>query len=181
MTKEMKAIIPYAGIPIIALALLLVRMKQTAPLVLLWLVLIIVFGYVGAILDIKTKRIPNGLVLTMFAAWVVTITPYLFLETEAAVELLMDSVLGFAFGGGLFLFVYLISRKGLGGGDVKFMAAAGMYLGFSGAIPTMLYGTILAGLTGLVLILLKRIGRKDTMPLAPFLYAGILIVVFFQQ
>jgi len=44
----------------------------------------------------------------------------------------------------------------------------------------MLYGTILAALTGLILILLKKLGRKDAMPLAPFIYAGILITVFYR-
>jgi len=58
------------------------------------------------------------------------------------------------------------------------MAAAGLYLGFSETVPAILYGTVLAALVGLVLILLKKIGRKDTMPLAPFLFAGIIITVF---
>ena len=37
---------------------------------------------------------------------------------------------------------------------------------------------VLAAVTGLILILLRKIGRKDTMPLAPFLFAGILITFF---
>jgi len=142
--------------------------------------LIIVFGYVAAVLDLKTKRIPNGLILAMLVAWVFTMTPMFFLDTGAAVGLLKDSALGFAIGGGLFLLVYMISRKGLGGGDVKFMAVAGLYLGFGGAIPVMLYGTVLAALTGLALILFKKIGRRDAIPLAPFLFAGILMTVFLQ-
>jgi len=142
--------------------------------------LIVVFGYVTAIIDLKTRRIPNSLILAMLTAWVLTITPMLFIYANASVEYIKDSALGFAFGGGLFLLVYMISRKGLGGGDVKFMAVAGLYLGFGGAIPVMLYGTVLAALTGLTLVLLKRIGRKDAIPLAPFLYAGILVTVFLQ-
>jgi Flp pilus assembly protein protease CpaA len=146
--------------------------------ILLWSALIVIFGYVAAILDLKTKRIPNGLILTIIAAWIITMTPKLFMDTGNAVTLLADSALGAAICGGLFLLVYLISRKGLGGGDVKFMTVAGLFLGLGGAIPAMLYGTILAALTGLALILLKKIGRKDTIPLAPFLYTGILIAVF---
>jgi prepilin signal peptidase PulO-like enzyme (type II secretory pathway) len=60
------------------------------------------------------------------------------------------------------------------------MAGAGLYLGFSGIIPSMLYGTVLAALTGLALMLLRKIGRKDTIPLAPFLYVGMLITVLLQ-
>ena len=102
----------------------------------------------------------------------------MFINTDNGVKALTDSLYGMALGGGLFLLVYLFSRRGLGGGDVKFMAAAGLYLGFSGVIPAILYGTILAALTGLILILLKKIKRKDAIPLAPFLFIGILIIIF---
>ncbi len=75
--------------------------------------------------------------------------------------------------------VYLVSRGGLGGGDVKLMAASGLYLGFQKVMQAMLYGSILAALTGGGLILMRKIGRKDTIPLIPFLYAGILLSTFF--
>jgi prepilin signal peptidase PulO-like enzyme (type II secretory pathway) len=153
---------------------------RTAPFALLLLTLIAIFGYIAAILDIKTKRIPNGLILMMLASWIMTMVPKLFFDTAAAITLLGDSTLGFLIGGGLFLLVYMLSRKGLGGGDVKFMAAAGLYLGFGGTISTMLYGTVIAALTGGILILSKKIGRKETIPLAPFLYIGILLTIFFQ-
>jgi len=177
--ESLRPVLPYAGLPVLAVSLLLLHMGQTEPFIILKYTLIIVFGYITAVLDLKTKRIPNAIVLAMLAAWVIVMTPKLFYDTNAAIELLKDSLLGFLLGGGLFLFVYLISRKGLGGGDVKFMAAAGLYLGFGGAMSTMLCGTILAALTGLVLIVLKKIGRKDAIPLAPFLYAGIFLTVFF--
>ena len=44
----------------------------------------------------------------------------------------------------------------------------------------MLFGTILAALAGLTLIVLKKISRKDKIPLAQFLYVGILITVFLR-
>ena len=180
ITKErLKSMWPYTALLLPVAALLIVRLGQVELFALLMLEMIIVFGYIAAIIDLKKKKIPNKLILTMLAAWVLVMTPKLYLDTETAIGLLKDSALGLFFGGGMFLFVYLISRKGLGGGDVKFMAAAGLYLGFAGAIQTILFGTILAALTGLSLILLKKLGRKDTLPLAPFLFAGILAAAFF--
>jgi len=140
--------------------------------------LLLALGYVAMVFDIITKRIPNKLVISMIAGWLLLMVTVVILNIENAVVLLTDSLFGFLTGGGLFLLVYVISRKGLGGGDVKFMAAAGLYLGFAGTIPAILYGTVLAALTGLVLICLKKIGRKDTMPLVPFLFIGIMITVF---
>jgi len=231
MTKDrIKSLLPYAGIPLITTALLLTQVKHADVFMLLWFILIIVFGYAAAVFDIKARKIPNKLVLVMLGAWVLTMTPKLIVDTEIAVELLLDALLGFTVGGGLFLIVYIISRKGLGGGDVKFMAASGLYIGFSGTMTAMLCGTILAALTCLILILakknvtvqglpkngdqpdaftqvltdissiprstraltqaeqhlaaapelLQKIRRKDQMPLAPFIYIGILIAVFFR-
>jgi len=182
MTKEkLKPLLPYAGIPPIAAALYVLNaVAGTDMFILLWLLLIVIFGYVAAVLDVKDKKIPNRLVLVMLGTWALTMTPKLIVDTEPAISFLLDALLGFAVGGGLFLLVYAVSRKGLGGGDVKFMAAAGLYLGFAGTMTAMLYGTILAALAGLVLILAKKIGRKDQIPLAPFIYAGILLTVFFR-
>jgi Flp pilus assembly protein protease CpaA len=173
-------ILPYAGIPVIGAAMFLIHVGQTDLYIMLWCELIIVFGYIAAVQDITAKKIPNSLVLAMLGAWVLTMAPKILLDTDMAVMLLKDAALGFVIGGGLFLLVYLISRKGLGGGDVKYMAATGLYIGFSGVVSAMLYGTILVALTGLTLLLLKKIGRKDSIPLAPFLYIGILITLFYR-
>jgi len=178
--EKLKPILPYAGIPFICGAFLLIGAREADMFTILKLELIIIIGYIAAIHDMKTKQVPNSLVLSMLAVWIVIMTPKIFLDTDNAAAMLIDSALGFAIGGGLFLLVYLISGKGLGGGDVKFMAAAGAYLGFGGTIPAVLYGSILAALTGLTLILLKKIGRKGTIPLIPFLYIGILMTVFLK-
>jgi prepilin signal peptidase PulO-like enzyme (type II secretory pathway) len=143
--------------------------------------LLIILSYIAMVIDIKTKHIPNMLILVMFAGWLLLITPMMFFDTETGIKVLIDSIYGLLLGGGMFLLVYLLSRKGLGGGDVKFMSAAGLYLGFSGTIPVILFGTILAALTGLVLIMLKKINRKDSIPLAPFLFIGIIITVFLSS
>lgn len=178
--RKLTPYLPYAGIPFIGIALAIIWLGGADAFSLLNYSLIIIFGYIAAILDLKSKKIPNKLTVAMFAAWLMIMTPKLFLDTNNAVATLLDSALGFALAGGLFILVYLISRKGLGGGDVKFMAAAGVFLGFGKIIPATLYGSILAALTALTLILLKKIKSKDTIPLIPFLYVGILLTIFFN-
>ena len=179
MTKDrLYPMLPYIGIPVIGAMMLIVRARWLDPFILLQSELIIIFGYVAAVLDIKLKRITNGLILAMMAAWLLIMIPKLFIDTDTAITLMAGAALGAAIGGGLFLIVYFISRKGLGGGDVKFMAASGLYLGFNGILPSMLFGTVLAAIFSLSLIFLRKISRKDTIPLAPFLYIGILLTVF---
>ena len=146
----------------------------------LWSFMLIIFAIITSIIDIKTKKVPNSLILVMFITWLLTIIPMLIVNTYEATTKLYDSGLGLLSGGGLFLLVYLISRKGLGGGDVKFMAAAGLYLGLYGVIPAMFLGSILAAMFVLILLLLKKIKRKDTIPLTPFLSIGMVIAVLLR-
>jgi len=179
--KEHKTIIYYAGLLIILPVWVIMFADKVSVLSLLQIALLIVLSYIAMVIDINTKRIPNGLILIMLAGWLLTTIPMVFFDTENGIRMLIDSIYGLLLGGGLFLLVYLLSRKGLGGGDVKFMSAAGLYLGLSGTIPAILLGTTIAALTGLILILLKRITRKDTIPLAPFLFIGIIITVFLTR
>jgi len=138
---------------------------------------VISFAVLASIYDIKTRKIPNALVLYMIGVWVLIVCVLLVVDINRAVGVLIDSGLGVLFGGGIFILVYLISRNGLGGGDVKFMAAAGLYLGLGNTVASIFCGTLLAAITAVILIILKKITRKDKMPLAPFLLAGILITV----
>lgn len=178
--EQIKAAAPWLGIPVLCLVYLLLNLDRIAPTVLLQDETLILLGYVAALWDIRLKRVPNQLVLIVLGAWVLIMFPQLLLHPQHAIERLVDGLLGFAMAGALFLLVYWISRKGLGGGDVKFMAVAGLYLGLTNVLTAMLCGSVLSALVALTLLVTKKIGRKDTMPLIPFLYAGMLIALFFQ-
>lgn len=96
----------------------------------------------------------------------------------------MDHLIGLAAGGGFFLTVYLLAkliykREGIGFGDVKLMAAAGLYLGWIHTFIAVLIGSV----TGSVILLIMKAKSKSERfteyPFAPFLTVGILIVAFF--
>ena len=140
--------------------------------------LLLVFGFVAAVIDYREKRVPNQLVGAMLGAWILVIVPQLFLQTGIALFRLLSGAGGGFLGGLIFLIVYILSKKGLGGGDVKLMAVSGLYLGLDGVMPAMLYGSILAAAVGGGLILMKRLTAKDTIPLVPFLYVGMLLTIF---
>jgi len=179
-TARLRLLLPYVGIPILITAFFILYVRQLSVYMTLLYVLMIAFGYVIAVTDLKTKKIPNRLILAMFSVWVLIVFPLILINIDLAMGLIINSVVGMLIGGGVFLLVYIASRKGLGGGDVKFMAAAGLYIGFGQVIPAMLYGTVLAALTGITLMLFRKLTRKDTIPLAPFLYIGILLAIFWQ-
>ena len=170
----------YSGLPIIMIALWIFKHEQLLNITMLLRLVLTAFGYVAMVGDIREKRVPNALVVTLLAAWALIMVPQLFYQTQIAIALMVSGGIGFLLAGIIFLVVYLISRGGLGGGDVKLMAVAGLYLGFNGVLPAMLYGSILAALVTLTLVFLKKLGRKDTFPLVPFLYVGMLLTMFTQ-
>ena len=105
------------------------------------------------------------------------LVPQLFIHPETGLSLLLSGAVGALFAGVVFLTVYFVSRRGLGGGDVKLMTVFGLYLGLDSVVPAMLYGTLLAAAAGGILILLKKVGPKDAIPLVPFLYIGVVLTV----
>jgi Flp pilus assembly protein protease CpaA len=171
-----RRMLPYAGVPLLEAVLWWLR-RGGDPAETLLHGALLALGYLAAIGDLREKRIPNRLVATMLGVWILILVPQLFLRTEHGLWLLVNGLVGFLLAGVLFLVVYLVSRGGLGGGDVKFMAVSGLYLGVD-VLPTMLYGSVLSAAAGLCLLLAKKLGRRDTIPLAPFLYAGMLAVIF---
>lgn len=180
MMDVFKKKIFYLGIPILMLLLCISKWGNIDGFILFQRALLVAFGYIASLTDIRSKRVPNKLILGMVSIWTLTIVPQLFFQTEEGIAVMLSGLIGFVMGGLLFLVVYLISRKGLGGGDVKLMAVSGLFLGFNGVLPAMLYGSILASIFAIILILAKKIERKDTIPLVPFLYAGMLLTVFLQ-
>ncbi len=178
--KNLKKLLPYAGLPVILAVFWIVKHGETDATVLLLRAVLLVFVYLASVTDIREKRVPNSLVGVMLLLWLCVMVPQLFVRTQEGLLLLISGLVGFAVSGVVFLLVYLISRGGLGGGDVKLMAVSGLYLGFNGVMPTMLYGSVLAALTAGVLILCRKMGRKDSFALVPFLFAGMLLTVFFQ-
>ena len=176
-SKILKSVLPFLMLPTIMVALYLLKVGQINSFTLINYEIVAFFGYIAAIGDLKTKHIPNSLILAMIAAWLCVTIFHMFINIHSAIPSLINSLLGMLVSGAMFLIVYFLSRKGLGGGDVKFMAIAGLYLGVSGSLTATFIGTTLAALVGFALVAFKKIGRKDTFPLAPFLYAGILVTI----
>ena len=95
-----------------------------------------------------------------------------------------DAALGALVGSGLLWVVAegyfrLRRREGMGLGDVKMMAAVGAFLGLKRTLMTILAGSLLGSVIGIVLIAISKKGRDYELPFGTFLGAGALLVVFF--
>lgn len=85
---------------------------------------------------------------------------------------LVNSLAGGLTGFILLFLIVLISRGGMGLGDVKLAALIGMMTGFPIIIVALFIGVFGGGVVAGILLLTKVRGRKDPMPFGPFLCLG---------
>ena len=95
-----------------------------------------------------------------------------------------DAAIGALAGSGLLWFVAegyfrLRGREGMGLGDVKMMAAVGAFFGVKRTMMTVLVGSLLGSVIGILLISISKKGRDYELPVGTFLGAGALLVLFF--
>ena len=103
------------------------------------------FTLLAAVIDYRTKRIPNNLTLPAFAlGWVYQIAFF-------GVPGLLDGLAGFAIGFGMYFILWLIG--GGGGGDAKLAGAVSVWLGFSRTLGMIIASTVFVVLgTGFVML-----------------------------
>ena len=94
---------------------------------------------------------------------------------------LKNSLTGAALGFGLFYLIAILSRGGMGGGDIKMMAMVGATTGWKGVLATTFVGSLSGAIVGLLLMGLKGYGRKAKVPFGPFLALGWLVSIFFGE
>jgi len=133
-------------------------------------------------IDLDFQIIPD--VITLPGAAIALVLGVFFVSDpfERGAELgMVQSLAGFFLGGGLFYTVAVLSRGGMGGGDIKMMAMVGALTGWKGVLLTTLLGSLTGSLIGIGLMLFKGKGRKTRIPFGPFLALGSAISVLWGQ
>jgi leader peptidase (prepilin peptidase)/N-methyltransferase len=84
--------------------------------------------------------------------------------------------------GALLLLIVVASRGGMGLGDVKLAVLIGVFLASPAVTAVALFlAFVLGGAVGIVLLALRRRGRKDAIPFGPFLALGGLGALFWGE
>ena len=104
-----------------------------------------------ALIDAETQLIPNRLNAAV--------------AVLAVVELLLCLAIPGAFGGG----------------DIKLMAAAGLFLGWQHTLLAMFFGILGGGFYGIYLLAAHKADKKDHFAFGPFLCAGIVLALLFGE
>jgi len=115
-----------------------------------------------AAIDLEHQVIPDAISLPGIAAG-------LALSFVTPPPSWIDSLLGIAAGGGLPFIVIVLSRGGMGGGDIRLGALIGAFLGWQLALLSFFMAVVLGGVAATALLIAGRKGRKDRIPFGPFL------------
>ena len=132
--------------------------------------------FLCAVVDIREKKIPNKIVAALFLILLVFIIFNLFQDFSMWKSILGVTALGALIGGGIMFVAMVISRKGVGMGDVKMYLAIGAYVGSREIINTMFFAIFSAAIAGAVLLLTRKASLKDSVPMAPFAFFGVAAV-----
>lgn len=127
-----------------------------------------------AVIDIHHKIIPDEILV----AGLVLGLPCVFLVSPGR---LLSGVIGFFVSGFILLAIALVSRGGMGGGDVKLSAVMGLFLGWPAIIVSLFLAFLAGGLAGIFLLATGRKNRKDAVPFGPYLAAGGVAAAFYAD
>lgn len=132
-----------------------------------------------AVIDINTGLILNKIVFPMLAVALLidflVPPPAIFggFFGAGALSGLLGGAVGFIF----LLVPAMLAPRGMGLGDVKMAALIGLAVGFPLVLVAMFMAAVSGGLMAIVLVLLRKKGRKATIPFGPYLSLGTMIAL----
>ncbi|MBX7268936.1 prepilin peptidase [Micromonospora sp. Llam7] len=132
-----------------------------------WMALV---GIILAVVDLAVHRLPDRLTALLAAGSLAALGAQSLITGEA--HRLVEALAAGAGAAFFYLLMSLLTRGGIGLGDAKLAFGLGITVGWAGwpavAVATFL-GLVLTGLAAVVLLVLRRAGRKDAIPHGPFM------------
>ncbi|MBR7828666.1 prepilin peptidase [Actinospica sp. MGRD01-02] len=141
-----------------------------------WVVSLVYAGFLAgtgalAVIDVRTRLLPNRIVYPLFAFGVVGLTLASWLGHEWWRLIVAAAAAALCFG----LFWLLWFFGGMGFGDVRLIGVIGLYLGWIGISAVeagVLLGTLVASVYHIGKLLLGKASRKSELAFGPYLIGG---------
>ncbi len=129
------------------------------------------------IIDLEHGLILNKVVYPgMVVAFLLALLPRPWL-TQWLVTGVANAALGGAVGFVILFLIAIVSRGGMGWGDVKLAALIGLATGFPLVFFSLIMGAILGGIVAVSLMIAKKKTRRETIPFGPFLALAAMITL----
>ncbi|WP_299738779.1 A24 family peptidase [Rossellomorea sp. y25] len=92
-----------------------------------------------------------------------------------------DSLVGAAVGFGLLLLIAIVSKGGMGGGDIKLYGVIGFVVGLKVMILSFMLATFFGAIFGLVALAFKVIEKGKPIPFGPFIALGTILAYLYYD
>jgi len=140
-------------------------------------VYIIAFSIVFAYIDYKETIIPNKLLAVLLWSAIIIHLIEIAIVPDRWINIVGSSVIGMLVGGGVFLIGHMISKAGIGAGDIKLFAVMGFFLGNYIIVAVMLVSLLAAAIVGGIGVLSKKMKLKQAVPFAPYVAIGVIVAM----
>lgn len=130
--------------------------------------------HIVVVSDVYYMVIPNQVLLFFFPL-------FIFLLLISPQDTIQESLFGSLVGFGLLYAVYMLSRGGLGGGDVKLFAVLGFILGVQLTLLTLFLACVFGTVVGGALILMQKHSRREPIPFGPFIAVAAIIAFLYGE
>lgn len=125
-----------------------------------------------SVIDWRTKEIPIGFNYFILFLGLIRLVTDLGNWSQYVIGL-------FAVSGFLYLLFLVSKGRGIGGGDIRLMAATGLLLGWQLNIVAFLLGCVIGSVIHLALMAIKKVGRE--LAFGPYLSAGVFVVMIWGE
>jgi leader peptidase (prepilin peptidase)/N-methyltransferase len=135
------------------------------------------------VVDLEHGLILNRVVYpSMVVALLLALIPQSWLTQETWLTPLIkpgiaSAALGGAIGFVVFFLIAIISRGGMGWGDVKLAAFIGLATGFPLVFAAIIMAAILGGIVAVALLIARKRNRRQTVPFGPFLAVAAMVTL----
>lgn len=131
----------------------------------------------ASLIDAKIRKIPNKLCAIMLALRAVLFLPEWLLHKESFFASLIGSIVGFFVCLAALWLFSILSKGGLGMGDVKLVSSLGFMMGLASALLSMFLGMVVCTIVAIMMIVMRRKTMKDHVPFAPFIFVGFVLYI----
>lgn len=141
---------------------------------LLFALLLVSMAVIITVSDLRYQKIPNKILLFFF--------PIFFLwRILFPINPWWSSIIGALVGFTLLFIIIVVSKGGMGIGDLKYFTLLGFVFGWQQLLLLFLLSTFYGTVINLILLVLKKVTRKSRVPFGPYISLAAVTVLFYGE
>ena len=139
---------------------------------LITVLLLISLAMILIVSDVRYMLIPNNILLSFLPLFIV-------LRIIHPLDPWWSSITGAVGGFLLVMMIILVSRGGMGAGDMKLLGVLGIVLGLAKVLVTFFLACLVGAIVGMLLKGWNKLGKKQPIPFGPYLVLAALYTYFY--